>query len=282
MDLGEIISLPVAHTQPNEKCPFCPPEEPVKYTTYPGEQNDSSKLASIMNKPSLLTSSQPGARPQNARPDAKGYVQEQSQPKAREEDETKFYTHQAHHLISGNQGLKDTPMEDWILASEKNEKDTGYSINCTGNGFWAPSVPKSFVGRWGPGKGVLTNDQRQDWAEEVMKDAGAQAHIGPHNIADRDDPSGDKHQSYDTYIKDNLALIADRVKAWSEECFICVQKKSAQKKPQANYRVHDAMDNFSNHLEREITGPRENWRIFLSKYAMNYHKPVCTHKRTSM
>ena len=278
-DIGEMVSVPAAHTKPNEKCPFCPPPEPVKYTTYPGAKNDSIKLATIMKKPALLTSQQSGARPQTAKDDKDGFVQEQQKLDPRLEDETKFYTHQAHHLISGNQALKGSPMEKWILASDKNEKDTGYSVNSTGNGFWAPSIPKELVGKWGKSKAQLTDDERQEWAEKVMKDANAQAHIGPHNISDPDDPSGYKHQSYDKYIKAKLIAMSDRMKAWSNECYQCTDAKSKNKKPQANYTVHDALDRLSGHLKTQITGSRKNWKIFLSKYALAFHKPVCSHTR---
>lgn len=278
-DIGEMIAPPVAHSDPNEKCPFCPPAEPIKYTTHPGAKNDSQKLASIMEIPTQLTSLQAGARPQTGKADKNGYTQEQQKPDPRKENKDKFYTHQAHHLISGNQALKGSPMEKWILASDKNEKDTGYSVNSTGNGFWAPSVPKDLVGKWGPAKGFLTNSERQDWAEKVMTDGNAQAHIGPHNISDPDDPAGDKHQSYDKYIKARLVAISDRIKAWSDECYLCQDAKNNNKKPQANYTVHDVLDRLSNHLQGQITGSRKTWKIFLSKYALAFHKPVCTHKR---
>jgi len=279
MDLGEIIALPVAHKNPNDKCPFCPPPEPKKYTTYPGIENDSDKLATIMRAPSKLTEKQSGARAQTGKSCANGYVQEQSKLKPRVKEKQKFYTHQAHHLISGKQALKGSPMEKWILASDKNEKDTGYSVNSTGNGFWAPSVPKDFVGKWSQAKGILNNDERQQWAEKVMKDANAQAHIGPHNITDRDDPLGYKHISYDKYIKAKLSVISERVRVWSEKCYQCENAKNNNKKPQATYRVHDALDRFSAHLETQITGPRSNWKMFLSKYALVYHTPACPHCR---
>ena len=273
-DIGELISAPVAHTAPNEKCPFCPPPEPVKYTTYPGAKNDSNALAAIMKSPDLLTSRQAGARPQTGRSDKNGFVQEQRKPDPRKADKNKFYTHQAHHLISGKHALTGSPMEKWILASEKNEKDTGYSVNSTGNGFWAPSIPKEYVGKWSKAKGHLTDPERQEWAEKVMKDANAQAHIGPHNITDPDDPLGHKHITYDKYIKAKLITISDRIKAWSDECYQCKNAKSDKKKPQANYTVHDVLDRLSAHLQTQITGPRKNWKIFLSKYALAFRKQL--------
>lgn len=235
-----------------------------------------------MEDPGKLTSQQSGARPQTSAVDSDGYTQEQEKPESRKEDKTKFYTHQAHHLISGNQALKGSPMEKWILASEKNEKDTGYSVNCTGNGFWAPSVPKEFVGKWGPKKNVLTDAERQQQAELVMADAGAQAHIGPHNVADPDDPNGDKHTTYDKYVKRRLTQVSNQIHAWSKVCYLCEENKKNDQKPQVNYRAHNALDRLSDHLQKKITGSRARWRIFLSKYALEYHKPVCPHKVTKL
>jgi hypothetical protein len=275
-ELGEMISPPGMHKEPSEKCPFCPPPEEKKYTTYPGAKNNSSDLAAIMKDPSLLTSRQAGARPQTEKADKQGYVQEQSKPEARAQDTTKSYTHQAHHLISGKQALKGSPMEDWILASAKNDKDTGYSVNSTGNGFWAPSIPKDYVGKWSASKGVLNDKERQIEAEKVMKASNAQAHIGPHNITDPDDPDGHHHMSYDRYIKKYLAAISKRIKIYSEKCFTC--DTGGNKKPQATYKVHDILDKLSAHLQKEITGSHKRWRIFLSKYAMNYHKSAVKHK----
>jgi len=269
-----LISPPVLHTEPNDECPFCPPPESKTYKTYPGKANNSKKLAEIMEKPSELTSKQSNARPQTGKSDQDGYTQEQQPLDPRLKDDSVSYTFQAHHLISGNQALKGSPMEDWILASSVNEKDTGYSVNSTGNGYWAPSVPKQFVGKWGPSKKILTDAERQTHAEGVMQAANAQVHIGPHNISDPDDPDGDIHPSYDKYIIKYLEDISNRIHAWANACFLCDPKN---KKSQANYHVHDVLDRLSTHLQTEITGSRESWRIFLSKYARDYHKPVCTH-----
>jgi len=273
-DIGEMVSPPDIHKEPNEECPFCPPEKEGTYTSFPGAKNDSGKLGSIMETPSKLTSLQSGARPQTGKTNSDGYQIEQNEIPARVEDKSTWYTHQAHHLISGKQALDGSPMEDWLVGGSKIEKDTGYSVNSTGNGFWAPSVPKEYVGKWGPNKKILTDAQRQAQAEAVMKASGAQAHIGPHNISDPDDPDGDIHESYDKYIKKKLVAVSDRILAWSGSCGFCDAEAG---KPQTTYRVNLVMDRLSDHLKTEITGSRGNWRIFLSKYARDYHKPVCTH-----
>lgn len=275
-EIGEMIAPPSIHTEPNEDCPFCPPPEQKDYKTYPGADNSPKKLAKIMKNPKSLTDEQPNARPQTAAEDAEGHTQEQSPLDPRKKDLTTFYTHQAHHLISGNQALKNSVIEKWILKSKGTiEKDTGYSVNSTGNGFWAPSVPKKYAGRWSPAKGVLTDEQRQQLAEEVMADANAQIHIGHHSITDPDDPDGDLHVTYDKYIKTHLAAISRRIHYWAKKCVYCDE---GAKKPQPSYRVHDILDRFSGHLETKIKGPRTTWDIFISKYALEYHKPVCTHE----
>lgn len=273
-DIGEMVSPPGVHTDPNDECPFCPAAKQDDYTTFPGSTNDSGKLGDIMETPSKLASSQSGARPQTGKSNSDGFQIEQGEIQARVQDKTTWYTHQAHHLISGKQALDGSPIEDWLVGGSKIEKDTGYSVNSTGNGFWAPSVPKQYVGKWGAKQKVLTDAERQTQAEAVMKAAGAQAHIGPHNISDSDDPNGDIHESYDKYIKKKLVAISDRIQAWSGACGFCDEEKG---KPQTTYRVNVIMDNMSGHLKTEITGARQSWRIFLSKYARDYHKPVCSH-----
>lgn len=273
--LGELIALAVGHKNPNEKCPFCPPKARKGYTTYPGSANDSGSLEKIMENPGDLLEKQSGARPQTSA-EEDGWVIEQPKPRARVKNEKKTYTFQAHHLISGKQAMEGEPIEDWIKASGKNEKDTGYSINCTGNGFWAPSVPKKYVGKWSEKKGVLDDDQRQKLAEDVMKDFGAQIHIGPHNIADPDDPNGDIHQSYDEYLKGKLKAINDRVKVWAEKC-----KCPPVKKPkQATHHLHNNLDNLSKHMKSQITRGHGRWEVYLSKYALKYHIGDCQHEST--
>jgi len=273
-ELNEMIAVAFVHELPSEKCPFCPPKARAGYTTYAGDDNNSKKLEQIMEQPAKLTSLQGGARPQTGKCDDNGWPLEQfGPPTARKKDQSKSYTFQAHHLISGKQAMEGEDIEKWITASDWNAKDTGYSINNTNNGFWAPSVPKEYVGRWSAKKGVLDDDQRQKLAEAVMADFKAQIHIGPHNIADPDDPTGDKHTSYDQYLKGFLKAISDRIADWVPMC----KCQPPPKPPQATFVVHNCLDNLSNHMIKQISSPRTEWKVFLSNYALEYHKPVCQH-----
>jgi hypothetical protein len=47
-EILEVLAPPAMHKQPNDKCPFCLPPEPIKYTTYPGVKNNSTHFADIM------------------------------------------------------------------------------------------------------------------------------------------------------------------------------------------------------------------------------------------
>lgn len=272
-EINEIIAEPSSnHTSPNDKCPFCPPpEDEGNYTTYPGKANDSKVLASLMLDPKQLGDTlQPGARPQKAS-FKNGHQQQQKNPKPRTPPKGKDYTFQAHHLISGNQGMKGEPFEDWIVHGAVIEKDTGYTINCTANGHWAPSLPIEYTvehkGQWSR----LDKDIRQVLAEYIMEKAQAQIHIGPHNITDHDDPDGKEHLSYAKYIKDKLEEISDRIWLWSMICYLC-DKDDKNQKLQTTHHVHDILDRLSKHLKKEITGNSKTWRIFISRYALDYHK----------
>jgi hypothetical protein len=263
-ELGEPVGISVGHSQESEKCPFCPPAARKGYKTYPGIQNESDDLAAIMQNPDALLSrgkGGPGARPQTGQVE-NGWTIEQEKPTARTQTDT-WYTFQAHHLISGKQAMNGRKIEDWIKASGVNEKDTGYSINCTGNGFWAPSVPKKYFRKWSP----LTSDEKQEEAEKVMKAASAQIHISHHSIPDAD---GLVHHSYDKYLHKKLDDLYDRIMAWANTC-MCKPPDPGAKK-QATHHVHDALDGLSDHMQGKITGGPQGWEVFLSKYALRYHQ----------
>ena len=76
-------------------------------------------------------------------------------------------------------------------------------------------------------------------------------------------------------IIDALTKVALRIGKWSAKCDFCGE---GDDKPQATYKVHDIMDKISAHLEKKLKDPVATWDIYLSKYAMNYHKPVCACK----
>lgn len=55
-EIGELFSLATGHDGPDDECPFCPPEKPQDFKTYPGKDNDSKILAQVMASPASLPS----------------------------------------------------------------------------------------------------------------------------------------------------------------------------------------------------------------------------------
>lgn len=44
-----------------------------------------------------------------------------------------------HHLVPGNESLKESDIQEWIFESDKIEADIGYDVNNYMNGIWLPS-----------------------------------------------------------------------------------------------------------------------------------------------
>jgi A nuclease family of the HNH/ENDO VII superfamily with conserved AHH len=272
-EFGEPIAGPASHSPGLKECPFCPEEEPRSYTTYSGSANKSGVLEDVMVKPSLLISKQGGARPKNGEKD-------QQSPSAEQPKPSPIYTSpdhgpcsvEAHHLISGKQALKNSPIEQWLLVSkDRIERDTGYSVNNADNGFWAPSIPERYKGgAWGP----KSYEEKLAIACEVMAATQRQFHKSHHAISDPDDPGGEVHPSYDSFLKDKLMELNDRIEAWSTYCSLC----KPDKKPQPSVTVNQLLDNLSTQMRNRVSGPRAGWEVFLSQYALAYHQPVCTHR----
>jgi hypothetical protein len=195
------------------------------------------------------------------------------------------YTTEAHHLVSGKQALMGHPFERWISQQAKSKKgrprkqmieaDTGYSVNNSDNGIHAPSVPLMFTagGRnfkcmWG----MLKYGVKFDAAARVMSATGIQFHKGNHHIEDKDDTKKE-HKTYDNYINDYLTEMDDRMLKWSKKCLPCCKgKKRGEFFP--SHRVNDALDRLSSHLRFKIKGDPANWEIFLSRYALDFHKAI--------
>jgi hypothetical protein len=231
-----------------------------------------------METPSALVSQQGGARPKEG-----GDAQQQSSP-AQPKPNPIFddpaegpYSCEAHHLISGKQALEGHAFERWIVAGSTIEKDTGYSINNADNGLWAPSIPEKYKGgKWGP----KTFADKLAIARKPMASGKPQFHKGHHAIADPDDPDRIKHEKYDEYLKAQLKTMDDRMQGWSKRCPYCEQ--GAKPKFQPSVRVNQVLDNLSTVMRRKISAPATAWNVFLSKYALEYHKPICPHNVTSL
>ncbi len=263
----------------NEDCPFCPVEKGKNYKTRPGAANNSDTLEEIMTNPKVLPQKQGNAWPHTG-----------MKHPSREEIEGKFshpdygpYEFQAHHLISGKQALEGHKVEQWILKSEgKIEEDTGYTVNGSLNGLWAPSWPKNFrKGGDNAGEWTTSATDREEIAERIMVLASCQFHLGAHNIGDPDDPGQVRHERYDEWLKKQLTKINLRMWAWSRKCPVCEEDGERKDPPfQPNERINRALNIFSGEVRRLLTGPKETWFIFLSRLALEYHKKgPCDHPK---
>lgn len=276
MEINELIAAAVTHEAgSNKDCPFCPVEKGKKLKTYKGEDNNSETLEDIMVNPDVLNDHQANAWPHSG----------DTHP-SREDVEAKhkhpdygYYEFQAHHLISGNQALKNHKVEQWIDASKKKiEEDSGYTVNGSKNGIWAPSWPKKF--RKGEFEGEWTKEEtdRQSIANYVMEKEGCQFHLGGHNIKDINDQGETRHKKYDNWLKNWLTKINQRMWAWSRKCPICSHDGKRKDPPfQPNHRINMVLNRLSSEAKRQITAQRKEWTIFLSKLALNYHNDVCDH-----
>ncbi|ARU26088.1 AHH domain-containing protein [Cellvibrio sp. PSBB006] len=276
MQVGESIAIPVPHqVGMNDDCPFCPIEKGKQYKTYKGSDNKSETLEKIMEKPANLNQHQANAWPH----DGKVHSSREDIESRYKHPTYGFYEFQAHHLISGKQALQGHKVEQWIDKSQgKIEEDTGYTVNGSLNGIWAPSWPKefrsgAFEGQWTTGEVDI-----QEVADHVMKAAKCQFHLGAHNIGDPLDPGQTKHMRYDNWLKKQLTQINLRMWGWSRKCPLCSENGERKKPPfQPNEKINKALNKLSYHAQEQLTAPRKMWFIFLSRLALNYHAQVCDH-----
>jgi hypothetical protein len=286
MQFGELVAPSGDHDP--EKCPFCPPEELKTYTTYSGDDNDSTKLTAIMIDPNTLAAKQSGSRPKDGKDGNQDKSEPQPLPPQLEEldiwidtdQKTNFgvFSSEAHHLISGKQALKGHAFERWILVKGKEiiKGDTGYSINNADNGIHAPSIPEMHKGSWGK----LHPETKEAAAFWIMDQTGIQFHKGPHNIADiENDPDEKFHMRYNKHIQKELDKMDKAMSAWAKICPVCTSSNE-EGRPQPSARVNQALDNLSRYLKRRISRPSSSWDIFLSAFALRYHiEKGCPHDR---
>lgn len=278
------------HPQDDEECPFCPGEKEKDWTTVKGEQNDSGKLRNYMNKPSTNNwAQQRGARPKDGKDGRQAKDPEKTSPAPiYSSSQCGDYGDQAHHLISGNEIMKGHKIEQVITKGSNFQSDTGYTINNCGNGVYLPAYPKNFSGTWGSrtypktystGSGsrkVNNVREDQDFKLEVMKpamDSVGQAHIGGHEGFYIEGLDG-YEDSYPSVVKKKLSKILDRVKTKGGECPFCFEGDKPQKPFIAPYRVNQWLDNLSEQIEKQVTGPSEKWTYFISQIALDYGKEV--------
>lgn len=303
MELLELFNPPVVHTEPEEKCPFCPIPEEKKFTTYAGAKKSEANLRDIMAEPNKLTSKESGTRPK------KGEQDQQNEPDARkmpspprEHPEFGAYTFEAHHLIPGKEKITPKgnkkvmsghPIEKWIIKGKQVKGDSGYSINNTENGVWLPSPPKAVKknrGNPNPDRPwasaaksknnpkALTMDEKTEIAEYAMAAGLGQFHYGHHKILNEEG----LHFSYAKHVENCLTEAEKFLKGWSEACF-CDPAQSKPPKPpfKATWKFNQALDDVSKSIERDIKIRRASkWEYFISTFAKDFAKKESQKRRT--
>jgi hypothetical protein len=232
-----------------------------------------------MDAPSRLASEQGNARPKEGNENQQSPSERRPRPYPIFSDPVHGdYSCEAHHLISGNQAMKNEPIEEWLCKSKgKIVKDTGYSINNSDNGVWLPSIPDKYKsGEWGSKK----YDEKYEIAKKAMDSNKGQFHKGPHDITDPEDPFGKYHISYKDYLKKELQKLHDRIRLWASGCFLCekIDMENGPFKP--NYKLHNMLDRLSDKVKDDLTDAPSSWSYFISKIAMDFHKKGhCTHNK---
>jgi len=260
MEIGELANANAADLTNDEKCPFCH-EKPVGHATdKPEEVND--KVKSVPADLNCNTSSW-----------AKG--------SAKREDGDLPYTLAQHHLISAMQCYAQ------IRRLVRMGNMVGYDINNPNNGIglptthWTLKYPED--GKHKKYGDLLEPDGKQKVAYALMKELGAQWHVGHHGFVvvvpkrDRDaftegggDESDENDSSHETQydvviIERLLALIAESPKNLCED-------------PKKDDKFKQSMDQISadikSHLEKfngkNGAKPADSSPFFVSMRAYEY------------
>ena len=275
-EICESVAFALAGKDDNG-CPFCPGEETKHdYISYGGAKNDVDNLRWNMSKPSHKRELEKEAKTlekSSGYPEAikspvnnSGYKKKSSvQGKlAYENKEHGIYGYEAHHCISGNEILKDHPLDKIIMnKGNKYKGQTGYTINNAKNGVYLPSYPRKYYGKWED----MDSVEKYNIMALAMEAGEGQAHIGCHT-----GHKSDGGKDYPSMIQEELKAISDRVAKKSDECPFCVDNDGKADKPFIPpYKINLWLDVLSQDIESELTGAVATWPYFISRYAKDYY-----------
>jgi hypothetical protein len=274
MEFAEAVSIGLGHE--SAKCPFCPPET----------QQDDGKVAKIGqdNDSSTLAQNLDGA----------GDSKKEHLYFDVDFEIYRTYSAEAHHLICGNEVLKEEgEVEKYLIKDSKTTSkgaagllkpnDVAYDVNCAENGIWLPSVPDMFrparkgaepARWWGdqtswnrknpskPPRTSLDEWERVDAAFIVMTAVKRQFHKGPHGSV------GTPHNNYVKMAIGRLQQVTVFVKHYADKC----PMENGQPKKNPPYypphRLRGVLNLLSENLHKELTGPPEDWNYYISAYAL--------------
>lgn len=274
MEFPEAVAIPTGHAA--DKCPFCPLEQtPNSNVAKIGKDNDSTTLGNNL--------------------DAAGDDKQDHLYFDVEYEIYRDYSAEAHHLICGNEVLKEeAQVEKYLIKDSKTTtkgaagwlqpNDTAYDVNCAENGIWLPSVPDMYrkaeqrepdvwwgdQTKWNRKKaaGVPDRDSLEDWARFdsafiVMESVKRQFHKGPHENV------GEPHENYVVMAIGRLRQVTAFLNHFRDVC-----PMEADGTPKTNppyYPPHGLprlLHLLSENLRRELTGPPETWNYYISDFAM--------------
>lgn len=272
MELGEGVAV-TDTTEHEGDCPFCPLEKNniQDKVSYIGEDNDSTELGNNLEK----------------RGDTKREHLYGDQVYGQ-------YSVEAHHLICGNEVLKEEgEVERYLIKqSKKTSKkqsgylepnDVGYNINSAKNGIWLPSVPDMFrkiedkePERWWGSQKKWNKDnadkpvrisieewEKVDAAFIVMKAVERQFHKGPHKRV------GEPDNNYVVMAINRLRQVTVYLNHYTEICPMEDDGSTREKEPYYPPNgVIMILDLLSDSLKRELLGDPSTWNYFISKYAL--------------
>lgn len=189
-----------------EDCPFCKSNETEKPDPIPKSKiiqnpDEDPDKQLIGNKSGELDSNMADVgdpRPQDWLIDLRNVGIDDSEHKV---------TANPHHLIPGNESLKEAPtLLPWIFADKgKIDNDIGYNVNNSKNGIWLPSNNSM------RGNSHWSSDEfKTDFVVAAMNEAGGHFH--------------DTHPDYSDSVTKILNKIADRMNGIDQKAF-CFEKE---------------------------------------------------------
>ena len=270
---GEMVNVTPNEAHTEDKCPFCPLEKnKMDKISYIGKDNKSKILGDNLN--------------------TAGDTKESHLYFDVEYNIYRRYSAEAHHLICGNEVLKEEgEVEKYLIEDSKSTSkggngflqpnDVGYNVNAAENGICLPSVPDMFRKTnqepyrwWGdqkdwnrknptkPQRISLDEWEKCDAAFIVMEVVKRQFHKGSHgNVGEPDD-------NYVEMAIGKLRQVTFLLNHFAVKCPMEEDGTTKTKPPfYPPYRIIRVLNELSKDLKEELEGHPDSWNYFISDYA---------------
>lgn len=177
----------------------------------------------------------------------------------------------AHHLIPGGASLaKSTLYTDgkFLVGPGQKAGNIGYNVNCQANGVWLPGnyaySQKSTGTEWGKkGKRLkeLYEVDSSDYVSQVITDTDRQFH--------------DAHRKYNTFVKNQLNAINNKLSAAGDQVWCLEAEKRSKEKEEAIrplYILVGRLAHLSSRMEKKLIFPTSGWNtnIYTSSFARKW------------